>query len=537
MWRGGRRGWAFAMVLALALPAMAQAGVRPRRIGQLDCNGFSRIQQELRPTADCAGIRGGDGGRQYDNGWFVGHDQPALRFISGRRLSGADVTFTERLGTDPARRPTVRHPGSDVTHWFELSPASWLSMDVCDPASFPGMACTPVSDANAPTASDPGGGAALMQVQFYPPGFAPFIDAASCDDAHWCSALTIDSLECSTSGACNVNCEEPVNFAFIQDNGVPTGPPSPQESDRASMTPNAHTLLINPGDLVAVHMFDARLPGAGRALEISERDLTTHRSGHMIASAANGFMDTSPTDCSGTPFNFQPQYSSAAPGNVLPWGPGPLGVDTGFEIGHFEPCTNVTGPETLRVGSLHDTYWTTCHGPYASRRDNLSLEPSDAPCYPAGDAHGGAGAPDLVAGCDVFLDGAGDLNHDGSSYRADWPTSVFAGRLPGAFAEDQPTSLGHTYPQIQFETDLAATEPACNVATGAGCTLPPPGPGNFYPYWTLSNTPWGCAWEFGNVRYGQTFGTDAQYGAVGPGTLEAFASAIQTNPGCGRLRY
>ena len=54
--------------------------------------------------------------------------------------------------------------------------------------------------------------------------------AISCDDTHWCAALTIDSLECTEGFAtCNTACEEPVNFACIQRNGVPDGPPSPQD--------------------------------------------------------------------------------------------------------------------------------------------------------------------------------------------------------------------------------------------------------------------------------------------------------------------
>jgi hypothetical protein len=38
--------------------------------------------------------------------------------------------------------------------------------------------------------------------------------------------------------------------------------------------------------------------------------------------------------------------------------------------------------------------------------------------------------------------------------------------------------------------------------------------------------------EFGNMRNGNTFGDDAQYGAVGPRTLGAFASAVQPNREC-----
>jgi len=72
----------------------------------------------------------------------------------------------------------------------------------------------------------------------------------------------------------------------------------------------------------------------------------------------------------------------------------------------------------------------------------------------------------------------------------------------------------------------------CDLTTGAGCVLPPPGPGNFYPYFTQARVGPACVWEFGNMRNGNTFGGVAQYGTVNPGTLGAFASAIRPNPNC-----
>ncbi len=521
---------ALATALMLAMPAAAHAGVAPNRVGQIDCNGFSPIQTGIRPTAACADIRGLTGGRFYDNGYYIGHDEPSVRFLSNVAGSSANITYVERLGTDPAALPTVSHPGNDVTHFFELSVAPWFSMNVCDPNSFPQRPCRPESDANAPTATNPGGGAAFVELQFYPPGFAPFADNISCDNSHWCSALTIDSLECDTSGACNGDCEEPVNFAFVQNNGVPTGPPSPQEANLASETPNRHTLLMNPGDVIVVHMFNATLPDGRRALEVTENDRTTGQSGFMIASAANGFMNTSPVDCSGTPFNFQPEYSTAAAKNILPWGIGPYNINTEYEVGHFEPCRNVSGPQQFRLESFRDTYWSTCTGPYESGKENPELEPDDSPCYRAGDTHGGRTDPNLVTGCDVFFDAIGDLDFDGTSYRADWPTSTVAGKFPGSFAQAQPTSSGKPYGRIQFVTDLSASEQNCDLTTGAGCTVPPKGPGHFYPYFTLSFVPGlGCTWQFGNVQTGQTFGGDAQYGSVTPSTIGAFASPIMPN--------
>ena len=102
---------------------------------------------------------------------------------------------------------------------------------------------------------------------------------------------------------------------------------------------------------------------------MSERDLTTGQSGFMIASETNGFMHTSPADCSGTPFNFRPEYSSAAASNILPWGAGPYNVNTQFEIGHFEACTSVTDPQPFSA-SFHDTFWSNCRGPYETGTEN-----------------------------------------------------------------------------------------------------------------------------------------------------------------------
>jgi len=41
-----------------------------------------------------------------------------------------------------------------------------------------------------------------------------------------------------------------------------------------------------------------------------------------------------------------------------------------------------------------------------------------------------------------------------------------------------------------------------------------------------------CVWEFGNMHNGRSFGGDAQYGSVRPGTIGAFVGPIQANPRC-----
>ena len=513
----------------------ASATVAPNAVGELDCNGLSPVQHPAKPNIACADPRGNWNGRFYENGHYIGHDEPSVRFISDQPGSGDNTTLTERLPVEPPALPTVKHPGNDVTHTFELTIAPWLSTDVCDPNSAPQLPCTPESDANAPNGSYPGAGAAFVELQFYPPGFAPFSDSISCDNTHWCSALTIDSLNCAADGTCNQNCVEPVNFAFVQTDGVPTGPPSPQLSDLATVTPNSRTLLMNPGDVITMHMFNAKIPG-GHALEVIEADLTTGQSGFMIASAANGFMNTDPFSCKGTKFNFQTEYSTARARNIIPWGIGPYMINDEYEIGHFEPCTSVSGKATTHLSStVSDVYYKTCHGPYETAKDtSAKFEPDDSPCYKAGDTHGGLAAPNIMTGCDVFFDAIGDLDYDGTPYYADWPDSTTPNRYPSTFLQQEPTTGGTPYRAFQFMTDSSATQfnTNCNLTTGSGCVLPPKGPGHFYPYFTQAQVNGSCVWEFGNMTNGETFGGAAQYGSVTPNSLGAFVGPILRDHQC-----
>ena len=122
----------------------------------------------------------------------------------------------------------------------------------------------------------------------YPPGFAP---AISCDQTHWCAALTIDSLQAHfgalhgpgspPNAIANPNCPEPVNFAFLTHSGRPVGPPGPDQQTNATFTPTPDVLLMNPGDKLTVSMLDTP---AGYFTQMT--DLTTHESGFMTASVA-----------------------------------------------------------------------------------------------------------------------------------------------------------------------------------------------------------------------------------------------------------
>jgi hypothetical protein len=525
-----------------ATGAMASSGdVAPNASGALDCNGLSPIQRPAKHDPACTDVRAlydGAPSRFSDNGHYVGHDEPSIRFLSTVPGSANDVTWNEQLPRDPAAAPTVANPGADVTHWFELSIAPWFGMALCDPYSYPQTACKPESDTNAPrnppTFNVGGGGSSFLEVQFYPPGFAPFVDNISCDNTHWCASLHINDLECTLGfHHCNPNCIEPTNFAFIQTNGVPAGPPSPQLANLATNTPNADTLLMNPGDKLSVHIFDATIPG-GRALQVSIDDLTTGQSGFMQASAANGFMATIIGNCHGVPFNYEPEYDTAQPQNLVPWAALQGGILTQFEVGHFTPCTSVSHPATFTLGTFTDTYYQTCNGPYETSPDGgTNPEVSDAPCFPVGDTHGGTAAPNEVSGCWEGFFQNGDLDFDGTTYWPNWPNSTAPTTFPSTFRQQQPSSNGHAYAGAQFETDAAASESTCSGATLSGCAVPPPGaPGKFYPYWTQAAVGGQCVWEFGQMPNGNAFGADAQYDGPSAYFFGTLSGPIIPNPNC-----
>jgi hypothetical protein len=116
----------------------------------------------------------------------------------------------------------------------------------------------------------------------------------------------------------------------------------------------------------------------------------------------------------------------------------------------------------------------------------------------------------------------GDLDYDGITYHADWPNG--SSNFPESFRYSGPFTNGHTYPQVQYESDGPASEQLCNISTGVNCVEPPVGaPGKFYPFWSLSNKQGipgvtgktACLWNFGNDIKGITtndFGKDKQYG-------------------------
>jgi hypothetical protein len=256
----------------------------------------------------------------------------------------------------------------------------------------------------------------------------------------------------------------------------------------------------------------------------------------MLASAKNGFMNTSIADCSGTPFSFRPQYSTASTANQGGWAAG--NIDVSYEVGHFTPCTRVTHFDPVHVAGVADASWNFCRGPYENAGppdgSKPSAEDNDAPCFKEGDTHGRLNAdPNLVTGCTGF-GSSGDLDYDGTSYWANWPSSTTPNKWPSALTITPPVTGGAGYSRMQFLTDNPASNIKCNTQTGAGCVVPPTqAPGKFYPYWTLAKVKGACVWEFGQMTNGKTFGGVKQYGkfttALG---LAELASKIIPNPHC-----
>jgi hypothetical protein len=582
IWQLSLAGTAGAATAVSTAKTVASGGVAPNAVNELDCNGWSEKYGTVRKLAgatcaDPVTIKNGKRSRFEDNEHYIGHDEPSVKFISSTPGSGNTMTYLTKLPVDPKQSPT---PSGSVTNYGQLSVAPWFGLPMCDPQSYPLNQCVPDSDVNTGLGSPSDAGSAFMELQLYAPGYTPFIDSESCSPTKWCAALTIDSLECTFNfGTCNNNCIEPVNFAYLQTNGVPAGPPSPQLTNVSTFTPNGHTLMFNGGDRLVVSISD---PPQGFTTTI--RDLTTGQIGTMTASAANGFMNTNINDCTGTPFTFHAEYSTAKQQNQVPWAALEGGVLMQQEIGHSEVCNSVTNKDSFSAGfpggqSFSDpNVFATClggsegpgetgegpcnaatgicqnastegpNGPVACPTNNFNsgqnCEFADGNCFQKGTRTAlvnGVPTAEFSAANQCFQTRYqnGDLDFDGLDYVPfSWPDGT--GNHPTAFEYAGPFQAnGKPYPRIQFETNVGASEILCNTTTGAGCTVPPQG-SKFYPFWSLSPQPaalgslrTSCVWNFGNVLPNtfKTFGKDAQYGTPNVARFAGTStSAVQPNP-------
>jgi hypothetical protein len=483
------------LVITIAMPTLFNTNLMPAaaaastamnvaKVGELDCNGFSKVQQPIKADMSCADLLGASGTRGEDNGHYIGHDEPSVQFLSNAAGSGNNAEWQITL---PKERPLP------ATQTFENMITFWFSMALCDSNSYPQQPCIPDSDKNSGAQAATAAGSAFMELQLYPPGFSPFINQISCDLTHWCAAMTIDSLECNFNFVtCNANCEEPVNFAFLQLNGVPAGRPGPATATNATFTPNKQTFLMNQGDSLKITVKDTR---AGLLNKIV--DQSNGKSGFMVASANNGFENTNLTTCAGTPFAFHPEYSTAKLGNDIPWAALQANVGVSMEIGHFE------APDG---------------------------DSDDAPCFTGPTLPGCLGA---------------DLDFDGTSYVPDWPDGTKAHATPLTLSSVSHNGFGPLsapngsnnyqkgYPTFQIESEIPDSETGCTSTTLSGCVIPPTGAA-FYPFYAQSGRGAACRFTYGNDIRGQTvndFGRDQEYGT--PYLAWFFAddsSGVEQNP-------
>jgi hypothetical protein len=512
-------GLAGALSLVLAMVATLGQGV------SATTSGHSGSSYSERPTCEqdsstCTELS------QYVSA-YTGHDEPSVLFYSGTSGSGNDNTYTLTLPTDPPARPVQDASGG--TFNFQLHPAFWFGMAMCDNQSAPNpggssfgstVPCTPDSDSNIFNSSDPTSssyiglhpGTAFMEMQFYPPGWTPWPAGNSCAATLWCAALNIDSLSQnmntgkSLNGTCaGITGTEYVNFAFITKNGVSQAPANPVDSTRATFTPDpAADLFMSSGDTLRVAMHDTP---SGFQVLIS--DLTSGQSGSMTASAANGFGEVQfapppSTSCTNIPTNFHPMYATSSPDTRVPWAAHSYNVAFSDEIGHFEYCNGVS-PQSGK-----------CSG--NSVTDPAGRDGDDLGCHSPSDS-----TSVRVGGCLGT-----DVDFDGPEYQNTWP-GTFSDPSADAAVHSTPIRFtspvfngGMNFSQVAFEADLPriefATTPPCqrhisnpaDPSPGSGCVNPPAG-ASFYPLFTTMMIGSQCEWQLG--------------GASIPGTINNFGGS------------
>jgi hypothetical protein len=440
---------------------------------------------------------------------YVGHDEPSLLFYSNRPGSGNRMQYQGILPKEP---PPAAIPGRRFSFMNYI--AIWYGMILCDTQSYPlqNKTCTPDSDSNIRKAGDPSHpGAAYMELQLYPPGYVQQFDGSSCSATQWCVALTIDSLSKDplTGKTLNTACEnkilggeEYVNFAYLTHNGTPQGPPNPLQFDpvKSGKPVPGKALFMNQGDHYTVTLHDT-----AHGLQTTVVDTTTHSSGTMTASAANGFgqIKYDPAKngaCKMLPYDFHPMYSTSRPATTVPWAAATYNVAFDTEIGHFDFCKFAT------------SYGGGCGVSEGVGRNVEPTDEDDVACF-----NGPASTLVRVNGCEGTNTG-----FDGTSYLNSWPNGDTNMRpTPTIFTSPKTgASYNRQYSQLAFNTDLPAVEfETCDGIHPTGCTLIPTTdddtPAAFYPYYTSGHALGGCAFAIGQDVPGFTtnnYGKNAQYG-------------------------
>src|SRR5947207_13626327 len=127
--------------LASAQPAAAAAA--PAKM-HLDCSKGTPLCTEVADSEEVFG-----------EGNYVGHDEPATTFYDNHAGAGNNATYLLRIPKDPPTLP--KQDGTGGTFNFQLHPAFWFGMAMCDDQSAPNpggssvgpnILCTPDSDLN-----------------------------------------------------------------------------------------------------------------------------------------------------------------------------------------------------------------------------------------------------------------------------------------------------------------------------------------------------------------------------------------------------
>ena len=377
---------------------------------------------------------------------FAGYDASVA---SGAHVAPYSGTMSPRASSTPTRRgrattsrtsscfrrnrpPRPTQDGSGGTDNFELFPAFWFGMILCDPngapnpdgqalSGHPSEPCVPDSDSNIRNSENPSSpnyfgltpGQAFMEMQFYPPGWVNWPAGISCDATQWCAALNIDTFsENQNTGQFNNNhClntvgPEPVNFAFLTKDGHAPVPASPAHPEHFIPDPTKD-FLMGSGDQLTMHMSDT-----SQGFRIGINDVTNGTGGSMTASTDNGFatveFDPSAHACNVVPMAYHPMYSTSSLKTRVMAAAHTYNVSFSNEIGHFELCAKVA-----------DNALGTCKQPLGfdtNDPDNGGPDPlgDDNFCLP-----GEASTLVKIGGC---LDIDGDF--DGASYGHTWPGSI-----------------------------------------------------------------------------------------------------------------
>jgi hypothetical protein len=479
----------------------------------------------------------------YDGySYNAGHDEPSLLFYSNKPGSGNSNEYQLTLPTDPVAPPNAA--GTGGTWNFQLHPAFWFGMAMCDDQSAPnpGVPCPADSDSNIKTSTDPSSpdylgktpGSAFMEMQFYPPGWGPIscTDGLGGQDGKWCSALTIDSdpVNMNTGQPNNAACQssqgpEPVNWAAITKSGVPAAPANPFTPFGEQAVVTTDTLEYNNGDRLVVDLHDTK---AG--FQVVIRDLTTGESGSMTASIANGFghalFEPDAKSCRFQPYAFHPMYSTSSPDTRVLWAAHSYNVAYSDEIGHFEYCNSISRQGGRCASTANPT--------------DPTGDADDAPCFAAPLIDpSGATLTSLFTGCIQA-----DNDFDGPEYQqGTWPGStgadsskvstpiVFSSPL---FAVQGKGKFNSNYDQAAFENDLPRIEGSdfssnnscqrhvtnpSDPNPGQNCVDPPNG-ATLYPTFSTFDGPDNtCLWEEGGGSF--TNATDnfggtpaAEYGGL-----------------------